>query len=614
LTNTEKVKLRDTATVDRAIKRRVPVVSESFLDDCTREKKLLPFEKYLLVEYEDNSEESESEEDEKPKETPIRVRGKRKSQSSDEASSDDEQVSGSDNDDSDDEITSVVPVAEPSEDMKRLLSTLRKLYGFEDCKPLCYDVVFTVDGARLYTSKALLAVSCEYFKNILVQEDSLATSSALETIDIQDVTKEAFSCIIEYIYTTEMTIDRAETALQVIDYAQKIQFEQAVDKAKSSISESVEKLIQEKDMAKGLSMLLALEHDEHLTPIVEKIQSFMNDSMDRVFSAKLFLKFTKSMMIDLLHRDDLSIDEKSLFEHVIEWGVEHYPTDHQDPGTCATVYVLQNEKVQIVPRTNLDASSVSKIVPADELRRFLADLLPLVRFEHIDQESIFKLIDSKKLFAPDEMLQFIKAAVCVKTGEPYSIMGQLHSTARLARAPGAVAERKAIAQNEIVQVVDTENPPNTEETKSPESPGVSHTIEPYEKVKSFSYTVLVESVLSGKGRIILPTFQHLGSTWYVTVMTGVSNNDRFLSIYLYNKVIADGAILSPPITTSIAFRLINQANAANSRRRKFVKTWEGVKAWGYANVISVADLQDAKNGWLAGGNMRIEVVIEHMEN
>jgi hypothetical protein len=389
--------------------------------------------------------------------------------------------------------------------------------------------------------------------------------------------------------------------------------------------------------------------------IVSSLKDCLNKNSDIILNTNLFINLTPSMMKELLQRDDIAIDEKDLFEKLLEWGATHLPKERAESkqfhnNNCPYVYVVLqqggDQKIRILDRSKLsetleavDPLSV-KIIAASELREYLKELLPLIRFEHIDQEAIFKLIDSKRLFSADELLQFLRAAVSVKSKDPYSVMGVQHSIPRAIRGssstsvslatPGKSPDqlrkdstpevKPSVAQHALAspehgsaQSRAPQRYDPKEEIMGSSSPIISH-VDTNPRIRTLSFTVAVETIVTGKGRLNLPVFQHLGTTWFVSVMAGMHDNQRHLSIYLYNRVITDGGTLKIPITTSITFRLINRKDPNVSRKRAFVKTWQEVKAWGYANVIAIKELIASDQGWLENGKFAVEVIIEHIPN
>lgn len=90
---------------------------------------------------------------------------------------------------------------------------------------------------------------------------------------------------------------------------------------------------------------------------------------------------------------------------------------------------------------------------------------------------------------------------------------------------------------------------------------------------------------------------------------------KYLSIYLYNKIIFDGGVLDQPFETSVKFTLLN-INPKKSKQAGFTKTWDKIKAWGYSNFIESEGLYDPINGWVdeVSDDLRIEIEIERTDN
>jgi hypothetical protein len=260
------------------------------------------------------------------------------------------------------------------------------------------------------------------------------------------------------------------------------------------------------------------------------------------------------------------VDEVDLCDRLLEWGVVNLLEEQREPPTIEitdTVYCLgPNNQVSITKRENVQPNV--KFVSAADLRNYLAELLPLIRYEHVPTQDIFKKLDSKKLFTSDELLEFFKAAMAVRQNEKYVIMNVEHQN-RKKRQP-------KIADN-------------------------------------FDFYVS-QIDLETKNRVTLPNFAFCGSVWFVVVMKTMHQGSPHLSFYLYNKIIADGGVLNEPITTSITFRVLNHSNSDKNKRQKFTKTWKDVKAWGYSNVLKITDLIDPANGWLqSDGTFRLQVGI-----
>jgi hypothetical protein len=548
VTTEEVVKEATAITLKLAIEFKTPIVAESFLDASLEAGELVSVEDHLLYKY--------------PQDTTTTVMPTKTTKPQTE--------NGKIATTTTTATKSTESQAGPLEQSEgELLYSIRSLFSI-NTPPMYYDTVFVVEDKQIFCVAGILAVRSKHFAQLLKSARDEEHSAKKITIKIQNVPAAPFVAVVQYLMLAIMTIDSVNTAIKVIEYATSIDCEKAASAAKTYLEITTNTYVQQNDLYNAFTLYNILKPitTVDVSKLLELLHQVIKKNALTLFQDSSFVtKLSRSMMTDLLQDDALAIDEVELFDRLLEWGVVNLLAERKEPYEVlpSTLVHCLGENNHITITKCEKVTDKKNYVLSTDLRKYLADLLPYIRYEHIPANEIFKKLDSKKLFTSDELLQFFKAAMNAKNGEKYTILGVEHEKQRKKRTP---------------------------------------------KVSDHFDFYVSQQDLETRTRVQLPNFAFCGSIWYVVVMKTIHQGAPHLSFYLYNKIITDGGVLAEPIKTSIIFRLLNRMNPDKNKRQKFTKIWKDVKAWGYSNVLKITELFDPANGWLeSNGTFRLQVEI-----
>jgi hypothetical protein len=482
-------------------------------------------------------------------------------------------------------------------DERQLIDALSKLFGTEDNIPEYYDVIFRVThggtAKKIYACRGVLIVQSKFFANIL-KDDA-------REIKINGISPKAFMVIVEFFMagTLRLPNNNLDLLFEVVEYCRKNEIEPIMKKANQFVNLSIEGTLERGDVEAALDLYRALslheEHDISDDEILQlKVFLFSGAAVLLAQPAPPYLKLSREMMATILEEYFIDLEESEIFERVFEWALTNMAEDYrkaeeqnQDlpmPDENDKFYVFDlrpNKRPQIV--SIVDSSKLTqyhdletiRLLPIKKVRSNIADLLPLLRYEYMDMQSILTKIETKQMFNSDEIIEFIRATSM--HSEPYtsySILGQEYTTPR--------KKRSELKRTEI-------------QTKTPS------VIQRWE--------VPISSIKNPDSRLSLPDFTFQNTIWYTLVISTLKNNQYFISCYLYNREIAEGKNLKTPIDTTISFKLINYKDGKH-KTKTFQKVWSDVKAWGFNNMISIVDLKHEPNGWLKNEMFTIEIQVQ----
>ncbi|KAL0481150.1 kelch-like protein Diablo [Acrasis kona] len=459
---------------------------------------------------------------------------------------------------------------------QRMLKALKSLFS-KTMTPNVHDLVIKVGEEQIHCLSGLLMSQSSYFKRLITEARS-KSEDIPTVITIEDQKQDAIKNMVQYYMTAHMDIDSTTSALNVIELAKRVDCDKCCIAARTYIERQLLIFFDELKFFEGFALLDDLENVHMCSKTVsDRSEEILNKYSTAILEDVDFVCLPRSTFSKILSKDDLEMvikDEYDLLNKIIEWGVVNI-TNRRDRIVCedegSRVYVCSPQRrIQVISKADASKYDNENIVYCSELRQFIDDLLFLVRYEHIPPQHIINKLEPKHLFTAQELIQLFKAGVSAKNKLPYQILNKFEANGE-------------------------------EETRKKRQ---------RETLGSFDFFVSKEAILSNN-RVILPTFLFCNTSWYVMVMTSQHKGEPHLSFYLYNKVITDVGHLEESIPTIITFRLVNTDGGA--KKQKFTKTWQEVKAWGYANVIPINDLLNPVNKWLSSDekiNLQVSINVQ----
>lgn len=571
ITSEEGAKSTKNTMINKAFQLGVTVVKESYLFDCVLEGKILDVEKYKLTgpslsEIISNSEESEEEEEEeeekkkeepkKEKEIPRQIERKKPEKKKEEPQPPRQPPIVREKPVQVEVLKGDIKKDEKQEKekllMERLLGDFSCLYSKEKEKVPFSDVSFDVQGVTFYSCKGLLAIRSSYFAKLFEENKK-------NPIVITDTDPETFGYVLQYLCTSRVEFSSIDLTFKVASFAEKTNNTMLQEYSSYFLEKGVTKTINENRFGEALKFYDELVRRKTLFHLYSKIRDFVYSNFQSVIRDLSFYQISKEAMLEILNSNSLNIEEYELFEKLVSW---------------ASVQISKLEIKDQEPIIKYDGSGVHvsgntiQIAPS-LLREYLNDYLHLILFENMGQEVIFKVIETKKILSQDEILEIIKSNV-LSGNQNYTLFGKTYQTRRKKR----LFEKKQIK-------------------------GPVH----------LNYTVKRDDI---GNKYTFPEFELFHQIWFVCLQ--MDNHGRYLGIYLYNKGILNGDILTEPFSTKLDFILMNK-DTAKKKSGSFIKQWKDVKAWGFSNFIEKSALYDSENGWFdKTGLLCFEVIIEKKDS
>jgi hypothetical protein len=628
--------------LDKAKQFKIPILREDYLYDCIDQGQVLPYDGYQLAPIHEESD----------------------NESSGYSSAD------SDSDHSRKKRRVSISEYEPQNNVARELLTTYKSLVIEDSiekeKPIeetmFSDIVFQVKDKLFYCIRSLLALRSAHFKQIITNAMNDNKEQVLR-ITIDNVSPSVFKSILEYLVSGSMTITDTGDAVDICLYATSIDLSQA---ATDIVHKQVKKSIEQQDVIGTWRIL-----DRLLTsPGAEKLRTeswfpLLTKYVCDHASILLSLPLSRAMMIEILSASELDVDELTLFKHVIKHGlVKQEQLMDTNADTNGKLF-MQDDQDRIYYLDGklywYHGQELESIMETSLVRQQVADLLPLILYEHISLDDVMKNVEPIKLFNDLEVFEFCKAMHAVKSGLEYTILGckqvhprtkrvQIPKDDKLAKKTKKIAHTTPIKsasvniqsptsitpsqqrpapftpqaqflvlnQNKMNQVVLPNTSPvsvlgiplsgaastSGQNSVKPTTTAPSPEPDRLPMVITQKYTVNAEE-LKRKSKVVLKTFNYRDTTWYLCLQPASPN----LSVYLYNKDITDGKTLPNALPTKIYFNLHNQVDQEKKHTTSFVRTWQSVKAWGFASWIPLAEVFDEKNGWISHKNVDPEIQV-----
>ncbi|RIA96967.1 hypothetical protein C1645_802054 [Glomus cerebriforme] len=278
-----------------------------------------------------------------------------------------------------------------------LLRDLRKL--FENCED--YNVILKVGkGLSFHAHSIILKNRSEYFRTIITEYinkrgDNFSNKLFKKdfiTLDMPQISADAFKIIIRYIYTGYFSFDgngiNQEFLFDLIFAADELKLYDLVKYLQIYIVESNPNWIKN-----NLIQIYHTSFERNFTIMQEFCMKIIEKEPTLLFkSNKLFL-LKESDLIKLLKRDDLNLPEIDIWRYIIRWGIEQEP-----PITASEIKKWNEEFV--------------------ELERRLHNLIPYIRFFSISATQYYEEVRPFSKILSDKLKDEIDAFYILSNNAP----------------------------------------------------------------------------------------------------------------------------------------------------------------------------------------------------
>ncbi|XP_068911776.1 BTB/POZ domain-containing protein 9-like isoform X2 [Tenebrio molitor] len=190
-------------------------------------------------------------------------------------------------------------------DVSKLCEDISSLYLNEKFS----DVILVVDGHKLHSHKAILAVRSEFFEALLYDGHQDLKQSE---VAITDVSPEAFKKLLKFIYTGTITVtSNVGLILEVLGLAHQYSFKDlenaTIQKLKSALN------------LKNICSILNTANLYDLSDLKQACHTFMDQNASEIVTGDCFTDLSQKSLIKLLQRDTFFAPEMEIFKSVSKW-------------------------------------------------------------------------------------------------------------------------------------------------------------------------------------------------------------------------------------------------------------------------------------------------------
>ncbi|RGB23579.1 BTB/POZ protein, partial [Rhizophagus diaphanus] len=247
-----------------------------------------------------------------------------------------------------------------------------------------YDVIIQVgenqNTKEFRAHSVILRARSSYFKGAL-STNWITKKNNMIMFNKPNITPIVFEMILKYIYIGEINLAKqsGENILELLVAADELLLEELFDHVQDY-------LIEKQDNWIDKNFILVL-HTVFKFPSCKKLQDYCLDSICeyplQFFFSKNFLSINEEILLGLIKRDDLKIEEVTIWDYLIKWGIE------QTPGLESNRAKWNEENYQA-------------------LKKILNQFIPLIRFVEISRADFFDKVRPYKAIIPKHIFEEIE--------------------------------------------------------------------------------------------------------------------------------------------------------------------------------------------------------------
>ncbi|XP_078062299.1 BTB/POZ domain-containing protein 9-like [Mustelus asterias] len=173
------------------------------------------------------------------------------------------------------------------------------------------DVTFLVEKKRFAAHRVILAARCQYFRALLY--GGMRESHSHAEIPLEDTPAEAFTMLLKYIYTGQVTLsnEKEEILLDFLSLAHKYGFPELEDATSEYLCTILS--IANVCMVYDVASLYSLDKLSNTCCL------YMDRNAKAVLSSEGFLGLSKAALLNVVCRDSFAAAEKDIFLALMNW-------------------------------------------------------------------------------------------------------------------------------------------------------------------------------------------------------------------------------------------------------------------------------------------------------
>ncbi|RHZ75750.1 hypothetical protein Glove_209g54 [Diversispora epigaea] len=278
----------------------------------------------------------------------------------------------------------------PFESFQKTCKNLQNFYE----KGKLYDVQIIIENhppppnaKTFYAHKFFLCSQSPYFEQHLIPDDDDINDkeeNVTNLLVIKDMSTEVFEVLFQYIYssTIEFNDKSGSELFEILLGANKLKIKVLVHGIQSHLIE-----YQNEYLCKNFAMIYRTCHEfEEFQILLQYCNDIINNSPEIIFSALDFNSIQENLIINLLKRDELKINEIDIWNHILDWGLHRIEK------------LSSSSKDSKDPKT-MDSNDF-KI-----LASILKNYIPLIRFIQFSSEQFKSMVRPYKKILPVELYE-----------------------------------------------------------------------------------------------------------------------------------------------------------------------------------------------------------------
>ncbi|EXX56251.1 uncharacterized protein OCT59_003178 [Rhizophagus irregularis] len=289
-----------------------------------------------------------------------------------------------------DDIVDIVDII----DLKpSLLRDLKNLYkNLEKDNNNDYNVIIKVDQKNFKAHSVILKLRSEYFHNLINNElaKKMVKFSKKLTLEVSDINSNVFASCLKYIYTGKFSLQEDDDVMfDLFIAADNLKLIDMVDYLQKFFIENKSYWIENNLI--GVYQT-TLNHESR-----KKLQTYCEGIIEKdpelIFISDLFHTLKKTILLNLIKRDDISLPEFEIWYYLVTWVHEQEPPIDRD---------LQK----------WDSSDTIKF------KERIGDFVPYIRFFAITSEDYYICVRPYKDVLPEKLVEQLEEYYLTKKTSP----------------------------------------------------------------------------------------------------------------------------------------------------------------------------------------------------
>ncbi|KAJ5070473.1 pep-cterm sorting domain-containing protein [Anaeramoeba ignava] len=256
-----------------------------------------------------------------------------------------------------------------SQDLENLITQNDNEDNYSDFEIICYSS--NQNQFSFNCHKSILSSRSQYFKSMF---HSKMKEYQENKIIFQDVSKEAFSIVLQYLYTGKCNLN-LENAVEILIFSSKYLIEELTSFASDFIKENFQIEI--------LSDILKISETMNIKDLNDFCYQFISEHFNSLLKIKFFEELEEYHLERILSSEQLFPNEFDIFQTIIKWGKHKLH--------------IQKEKLNIIEREELK-SKISKLINKIRFIEFSKkEIKQVSKMNIIEDEVLKKVFKLKKI-------------------------------------------------------------------------------------------------------------------------------------------------------------------------------------------------------------------------